>query len=300
MPREANMAKRHGVGDVTIDQIKRQVIKGVYSDDELMDRLVLKGGNLIDLIFGVSTRASKDLDFSMEGEFSSPEELHAKLAKCLGASLKEIGFEVFDLKVTLEPPSVSEDRKHFWGGYRAYFKLTSASVALGATIEDRRRSALPLSPDGSTRFRIDISKYEYCEDRRRQVLDGYVIYTYSPELFVAEKLRAICQQHQEYSNKMQRHRSARARDFVDICNVIDRMRVRVDRPDFRSMITRVFAQKNVPIELLRRIDEDREFHRGDFVSVQGTVKLGTKLLEFDEYFHRVVELAAQLEPIGDI
>jgi predicted nucleotidyltransferase component of viral defense system len=30
-----------------------------------MDQLVLKGGNALDLIYGISTRASMDLDFSV-------------------------------------------------------------------------------------------------------------------------------------------------------------------------------------------------------------------------------------------
>jgi predicted nucleotidyltransferase component of viral defense system len=270
--------------DDTINQIKRQAIKGVYSDDDLMERLVLKGGNLIDLIFGISTRASNDLDFSMQGEFESVDQLQSKLAICLGTAL--------------EPPTVSEDRKHFWGGYRAYFKLIPGSNSADASVEERRRKAISLAPSGSTRFRIDISKHEYCEDRRRHMLDGYVIYTYSPELFVAEKLRAICQQHQTYSTQMQRHRSARAKDFVDICCIIDRMSVDVTTLEFLRMVDKVFEQKNVPIELLQRIREDREFHRPDFVSVQATVKPGVHLLGFDEYFDRVATLAEDLHSLG--
>ncbi|MBL9163316.1 MAG: nucleotidyl transferase AbiEii/AbiGii toxin family protein [Planctomycetaceae bacterium] len=158
------MAKKNS--NDPIERIKRQAIKAVYSDDELMDRLVLKGGNFLDLVLGISTRSSKDLDFSMDGEFSSTEELQIKLARCLTDAFQEIGYEVFDLKVTLEPPRVSEDRKHFWGGYRVYFKLIPSS-SNSQSDEAKRRNAIPLSPDGSTRFRIDISKHEFCEDRRQ-------------------------------------------------------------------------------------------------------------------------------------
>jgi predicted nucleotidyltransferase component of viral defense system len=262
-----------------------------------MDRLVLKGGNLLDLIYGISTRASKDLDFSMEGEFASVEELRCKLFPALTAAYVEMGYDVFDFKVTMEPPRMTEDRKSFWGGYRVYFKLIEFAKATAfRDDESRRRHAVSISPDDSKKFRIDISKHELCDDRRRHLLNGYVIYGYSPELFVAEKLRAICQQHTTYSQTVQRHRSARARDFVDICCVLDRIGVDIASNAFRGLVGKVFTKKRVPMELLGRLNEDREFHRPDFVSVQDTVKPGVLLAEFDEYFNRVIELANMLKP----
>ena len=32
------------------------------------------------------------------------------------------GYVVFDVTLTEEPPSVTEDIRDFWGGYRIYFK----------------------------------------------------------------------------------------------------------------------------------------------------------------------------------
>jgi hypothetical protein len=57
-----------------VSKIKRLVIIALASDDELMESLVLKGGNAIDLAYppakkGLS-RASYDLDYSIEkGDF---------------------------------------------------------------------------------------------------------------------------------------------------------------------------------------------------------------------------------------
>ena len=51
------------------EEIKKITLKAMYSDDELMEMLVLKGGNAIDLIYGVSSRSSLDLDFSMQSDF---------------------------------------------------------------------------------------------------------------------------------------------------------------------------------------------------------------------------------------
>ncbi len=266
-----------------------------------MDRLVLKGGNLLDMVYRVSTRASNDLDFSMEGEFASVDELRSKLSTSLHAAYAEIGFEVFDIEVTAEPPKLSEDRKDFWGGYRIYFKLIESVRSYDfRDHEAKRRNAIPTATDKSTRFRIDISKHEFCGDRRRHLLNGYVIYGYSPELFVAEKLRAICQQTTAYSSLLQRHRSGRARDFVDICCVLDQIGLASPRIDFEALVSTVFHCKRVPLELLRTIESDRDFHQQDFVSVQATVKPGLKLRTFDSYFDQAVAFVESLKIVGDV
>jgi predicted nucleotidyltransferase component of viral defense system len=59
---------------IGIDRIKELVVIAMFSDDELMDRLVLKGGNALDIIHQVSVRASIDVDFSMSDDFR-PERL---------------------------------------------------------------------------------------------------------------------------------------------------------------------------------------------------------------------------------
>jgi predicted nucleotidyltransferase component of viral defense system len=52
-----------------LDKIKRYAIIAMFSDDDLMDMLVLKGGNVLDLIYEVSARSSIDIDLSMASEF---------------------------------------------------------------------------------------------------------------------------------------------------------------------------------------------------------------------------------------
>ncbi|MFH1883416.1 MAG: hypothetical protein ABIL62_11975 [Planctomycetota bacterium] len=44
-----------------LEQIKRIAIIALFSDDDLMDSLVLKGGNALDMIYGVAQRASPGL-----------------------------------------------------------------------------------------------------------------------------------------------------------------------------------------------------------------------------------------------
>src|SRR5437899_3215343 len=103
--------------------VKRLAIKAMFSDDELMDRLVLKGGNLLDVVYGVSMRASVDLDFSVDGELGEPESLKLRLARVLVSTFAEAGYAVFDINVRAVPPNLSADMDDFWGGYQVDFKI---------------------------------------------------------------------------------------------------------------------------------------------------------------------------------
>lgn len=48
-----------------LDEIRKLGIIAMFSDDELMEMLVLKGGNAIALFYSEYSRASNDLDFSL-------------------------------------------------------------------------------------------------------------------------------------------------------------------------------------------------------------------------------------------
>jgi hypothetical protein len=52
-----------------LDRFKRLVVVAMFSDQDLTQRFVLKGGNAIDLALQVGTRASLDVDLSMELDF---------------------------------------------------------------------------------------------------------------------------------------------------------------------------------------------------------------------------------------
>ncbi|MHC4757027.1 MAG: nucleotidyl transferase AbiEii/AbiGii toxin family protein [Planctomycetota bacterium] len=56
-----------------IQQVKRIAIIALFSDDDLMEHLVLKGGNALDLIYEVAQRSSLDLDLSTDREFKESE-----------------------------------------------------------------------------------------------------------------------------------------------------------------------------------------------------------------------------------
>lgn len=64
------------------EKVKRLAIIALFSDDELLEKLVLKGGNLLDVVFKVSARASLDVDLSTPGEFNLAE-LRARVSRAL-------------------------------------------------------------------------------------------------------------------------------------------------------------------------------------------------------------------------
>jgi hypothetical protein len=116
-------------------------------------------------------------------------------------------------------------------------------------------------------------------------------------MVVAEKLRAICQQTLQYGELLQKGITPRARDFVDIFTVVDRLKLDMSMVDNTELIRSVFEAKRVPLALLGHLDDQRDFHRSDFPSVLGSVLAGVVLKDFDFYFDFVARLAHRLKPI---
>ncbi len=74
----------------------------------------------------------------------------------------------------------------------------------------------------------------------------------------------------------------------------------VESEEIHELMVQVFGAKRVPLALLGRIRDYREFHRTDFPAVKATVKPGVKVDEFDFYFDFVLSLAEQLEPFWNV
>jgi len=280
-----------------LEHIKKLVIIAMFSDDDLMDRLVLKGGNLLDIVYGISTRASVDVDFSIDGEFDQIESFRERVAKALRDTFGEQGYVAFDIKLHEVPPFLSEDVAGFWGGYQIEFKIIERErhAKRKHDADALRRNSLSVGKRGATKCRIDVSKHEYCTPKQSHSLAGYTIYGYTPEMAVSEKLRAICQQDPEYVRRVKSRSRARARDFVDIHTVTEHFAVDWKSQDFRHVLREVFVIKQVPFQLIQKIRDSREFHRQDFAAVQTTVKADVKLRDFDFYFDYVLGKCRDLE-----
>lgn len=283
-----------------LEKIKRLAVQAMFSDDQLLEELVLKGGNAMDLIHHASSRASVDLDFSMESDFSEGSEASRQLIeRKLKETFRAERLEVFDFKMRLKPDHLSEDLAGFWGGYDLEFKLIGADLFAehAADIEQLRRLALKLGQ--GPKFTIDISRFEYTKDKQEAELDGYQIYVYSQEMIVCEKLRAICQQMPEYGPIIKRGRagSARARDFFDIHLLVERFEIDMRSARVATILVEMFQVKHVPLEFLGHVQAYREFHRPDFASLQATVRPGVVLESFDHYFNYVLALIEALKPV---
>lgn len=285
--------------EVTFRKIKRLTLTAIVSDDQLMERLILKGGNALDLIYNVASRASLDLDFSMKDRFDDEElpALEVKVAGLLQRAFAPVGLVAHDTKLKKRPATVRQDVEDYWGGYRITFKLIPAAKRelFGRDAESLRRNSIQLGIRASTNFQIDISCHEYCEAPEEKLLDNYQILVYSPTLIAIEKLRAICQQMNEYRAIVPSLTpTARARDFFDIHCIITKCGVDLLTPGNRSMIEVVFGAKRVPTELLAKLESYREFHRADFPALKDTVKPGEELADFDFYFDFVASICRQL------
>jgi len=164
-----------------LDRIKNLAIQAMFSDDELLEQLVLKGGNAMALVHQISARASVDLDFSLKQDFGENlEAVQARIFKTLSETFRANGFEVFDFKMVERPKTMTADMRDFWGGYGVEFKLATAEVHAehSAHLEDLRKRAINLGL--GTKFLIDISRFEYVEDKQDWDFDGTLIYVYSP------------------------------------------------------------------------------------------------------------------------
>jgi hypothetical protein len=288
---------------LSLDDIKRVAVTAMFADDELFDTLVLKGGNALNLIHRLGTRASLDLDFSMQHDWPEDAETFCKrVGRTLDKTFRQSGYAVFDVKLEEKPKAISEDMADFWGGYSVEFKLIPVDqfdMYVGEIDELRKRA---VSIGQGKKFLIDMSRFEYVTGKQVAELDGYRIYVYSPEMIVCEKLRAICQQMPEYGPVIKRSRpgTARARDFIDIHVLVKTLALDLTHDHTQEILSGMFAVKKVPLALLGKISDYREFHRSDYPAVAATVAADTQLEEFDFYFDFVLELVGKLEALWNV
>jgi len=287
-----------------IQHIKNIVLISLFSDDKLMELLVLKGASAIDLIYGVAKRSSLDIDLSVPCGFTLEEfeNIKDRIRKTLEQTFLENGYKVFDLSVEEKPPSLPDSLKSFWGGYQIEFKIIEIDKyeKIGSDITELRKYAKVVGVGQRKKLIIDISKHEFCDGKQSKEIEGITIYFYTPEMIAIEKLRAICQQMPEYLTTVDASiGAARARDFVDICILVDRFGIKLDTEDNQEVMTQIFRAKRVPLNLIMRIKDYREFHRPDFQAVRDTVVANFDLKDFDYYFNYVVRLCDDLKPFWE-
>jgi predicted nucleotidyltransferase component of viral defense system len=287
--------------DEELKLIKRAAIVAMFANDELMDLLVLKGGNAMDIIHQANSRASVDLDFSMKEDLDY-QAVQPKIERTIRATFEQHKYYAFDIKISPKPGKMPEDLASFWGGYLIEFKLISQKRAgeVEYDLGTMRREAIRLGE--GPKFTIDISRHEYIADKEEYELDGYVIYAYSPEMIVCEKLRAICQKMPEYADIIKRNGlgNQRARDFLDIEVLVKMFNIDISSERTKYMLEQMFAAKRVPLALLGNIGQTRDFHAQGYEAVRATMKPGVEVKPFDDYFDFVVEKCRCLESLWNV
>lgn len=274
-------------------QIRKTTIIALFSDDQLTEKLVLKGGNAISLVFGLSSRTSLDLDFSLEKDFEHLDEVKGRIERALIDRFDVEGVVVFDVVLVSKPALRGTDERPWWGGYELSFKLIEKDKyeRLRHLHSKMQIDALVVGPNQQRKFTADFSKHEYIKEKIQTQLDHFTINVYTPEMLVIEKLRAICQQMPEYSIKSGSR--ARARDFYDIHAVVTKTNIVLS--ENLELIKNIFMAKEVPLVLLGKIKEYREFHRPDWDSVRNSVV--DLINSFDFYFDFVLEQVEGLESL---
>ena len=297
-------AERNVVSESKIQTIKEIALKAIVSDDELMDVLILKGGNALDIIHKMSGRGSTDLDFSSKKLYDKEEfeRISKRINELLIIKFEENGFEIVDFEFENYRENMEEPLKQFWGGYSFAFKIieTSKFERLSGNIKYVRRNTIPLDKAHKKSMRIEISPIEFCPDPERHELDDFEVNVYSTTLIAIEKLRAICQQMKEYASMVSSiHPRARARDFFDIHLILTVTGADLTSETNLGLIKQVFHVKRVPIEFLKNLEEYRDFHKGDYNQLRDTLKPGTTLLDFDVYFDFVKLLSEKITNLLD-
>lgn len=285
-----------------LDKIRKLTIISMFAaSDELMDLFALKGGNALNYIYNLNQRSSIDIDISMENSFEKLEmklkEVEELLTDSFERTFKENNLKAFDIILEKKPHKMSPDKEEFWGGYKLSFKVLEYERWLNLKnqedkdINDMRRQAIPFNKDFKRVFTVDISRHEYFEDRQLKILDNYYIYVYSPRMIVLEKLRAICQQTKEYAEIIETHKPrGRAQDFFDIYIILENFS-EIDLTSKKSLeeLKEIFSIKKVPLSLLNKLENYREFHRDSFTAVQDTVFNSDQLESYNFYFNYILE-----------
>jgi predicted nucleotidyltransferase component of viral defense system len=281
---------------ISLDEVRRRILIALFSDDELMDALVLKGGNALAMVHKVGSRASLDMDFSIEAAFSDVDKTGERIFATLKREFGSIGYVIFDEKFETKPSQRGRNQPEWWGGYIVEFKLAERALyeELRHDIEALRRRSEELGPQQKRKYTIDISQNEFCEGKVQREVDDYIVYVYSLEMIAAEKLRAICQQMPEYS--FSRTKTPRARDFYDIHQIVSEHGIDLTTKKNSSILASIFEAKQVPADLLGEIHKHRDFHAQDWPSVEASISGAHDT--FDSYFDFVVKLASDLQALG--
>lgn len=90
------------------DDIRNTILKAIFSDSDLKENLVLKGGTALKL-HNITDRSSQDLDFSIEESIRYDKDVEGKkLQGLISDAFKQIGFLVVGFEFIEKPKKENE------------------------------------------------------------------------------------------------------------------------------------------------------------------------------------------------
>jgi len=280
-----------------LKEIRREMIAALFSDEKLVEHLVLKGGNALELVHQLISRGSVDIDFSISGQFDDIADIRNRIFRALQDRFVMNDLVVFDERFEAVHNIVGPDPIPWWGGYIAEFKLIGRTryEELAPDLSALQRQAITSDLNQGRVFRIDISKHEFCRGKVPVTLKGQTVFVYSEEMCIFEKYRSLCQQMPQYVATLGREGRARGRDFYDIYTTISRRAIDIALPENLELCRAIFEAKHVPLALIQDIDQTREFHRLDWEATRQSVE--GEVFEFDVYFDFVTDEAQKLKAL---
>lgn len=271
-----------------LDRLKIMVLQALFLNDILSELLVLKGGTALTFLDALGRR-SIDVDFSLfeiSKQYSSGE-LNDLFQKALKDHFINQGLYIFYYDF--------EEKGKEHGGFQIRFKFLPYEQYQVLILEkngDKKCHQGFKDLMGFDHVIIQVSKNEFCKPHVRHTLDDVtVINIYTPEMIVFEKLRALCQQMDEYMPRV--CKTARSRDLFDIYILNEKYQIIDDELDESKLeiLKNIFEIKKVDIRLLSMLEKYRDYHREDFKSLESTIFNTKKLGKYDFYFDYVIRIS---------
>ncbi len=275
-----------------LEKIKKLTLRALVGDEILMKGLVLKGGNALQMAYDITSRGSIDIDFSIANDFSDSDKkhIHVRIKIILNLIFEKEGLKVFDVKF-FEKPKTNTVKE--WKGYCIEFKTIESSKFNAENLAKSRREAITINPNNSTKFTVDISSYEFTDGKKLKEIEGTVMYVYTPEMILFEKIRALCQTIPEYQTIIKSANvKGRARDIYDIWNICQSYPIDFDSKENKMILEEIFTAKKVPLEFMNLLEKHKDIRAQDWPNVQATVN--SDLKPFDFYFDFLLSILKRL------
>jgi len=259
--------------DISLEKLKRRVLRGFVREENLMRGLVLKGGSALQ-VYNLINRASIDIDFSTDKDFTQDEIIRLKrqIKFDLNSEFEDLNLCIIDLKFEEKP---KQGKIKEWKGYRVEFKIVEKKRfdELQDKMNLLRNKAIVINKNtNSTKFIVDISPFEYIEKSTMIDIDGAVLRIYTLEMIVLEKVRALCQSLKEYLNIIPTARDKkRAKDFYDIYRILMVKKIDFTSNDNKQLLEDIFNAKRVPTKFLSKLKNSGDQHKPSWDEVLGTL-----------------------------